>query len=60
MIKQLFELQYLRIQGSLEIKEIIMKFENNDLRLEALLNLKTLILYDFTKVKSICTNDSLK
>ena len=60
MIKQLFELQYLRIEGSLEIEEIITEFENNDLEPEALPNLKMLVLYDLPRVKSICTNDSLK
>ncbi|KAK7819856.1 probable disease resistance protein At4g27220 [Quercus suber] len=60
MIKELCRLQHLIIEGSLEIKEIITKFENNEFEPKVLPKLKTLELYDLPKVESICTDDSLE
>ena len=60
VIKELCRLQHLRNEVSLEIKEIITKFENNEFDPKVLPKLKTLELYDLPKVESICTDDSLE
>ncbi|XP_075675291.1 disease resistance protein At4g27190-like [Castanea sativa] len=60
MIEQLFELEHLNVEECHEIEEIITKSENRGLEPEVLPKLKTLVLSDLPKVKSICTEDSLK
>ena len=60
MIEQLVELEYFSVEECHEIEEIITKSENRGLEPEVLPKLKTLVLSDLPKVKSICTEDSLK
>ncbi|KAL0013048.1 hypothetical protein SO802_000117 [Lithocarpus litseifolius] len=60
MIEQLFELEHLSVEECHEIEEIITKSENRGLEPEVLPKLKTLVLSDLPKVKSICTEASLK
>ena len=55
MIEQLFELEHFSVEECHEIEEIITKFENRGLETEVLPKLKTLVLSDLPKVKSICT-----
>jgi disease resistance protein RPS2 len=60
MIAQLSELQNLKVEQCYEIEEIIMESKNSALELDALPNMKTLVLLDLPKVRSIWTNDSIK
>jgi disease resistance protein RPS2 len=60
MIAQLSGLQNLKVEECSEIEEIIMESENSDLELDALQNLKTLVLLDLPKVRSIWIRDSIK
>ena len=55
MIEQLFELEHFSVEECHEIEEIITKFENCGLEPKVLPKLKTLVLSDLPKVKSICT-----
>ncbi|KAF7851179.1 hypothetical protein BT93_L4364 [Corymbia citriodora subsp. variegata] len=59
MIQLLSKLRYLRVEECHEITEIIMKAENNNLDPSALPGLKTLILIDLPKLRSIWIDNSL-
>ena len=60
MIQQLFELQDLKVEGCDQIEEIIMESENIGLESCSLPRLKTLVLLDLPKLRSIWVSDSLK
>jgi len=60
MIAQLSGLQNLKVEQCSKIEEIIMESENSSLEPDALPNLKTLVLLDLPKVRSIWINDSIK
>jgi disease resistance protein RPS2 len=60
MIEQLSVLQNLKVEKCSEIEEIIMESENNDLTSDVLPNLKTLVLLELRKVRSIWISDSIK
>jgi disease resistance protein RPS2 len=60
MIAQLSKLQNLKVEECSEIEEVIMESENRGLKPDVLPSLKTLVLLDLPKVKSICINDSIK
>lgn len=60
MIQQLFELQHLRVEECDQIEEIIMESENIGLESCSLPRLKTLVLLDLPKFKSIWVSDSLE
>ncbi|KAB8340726.1 hypothetical protein FH972_022289 [Carpinus fangiana] len=60
MIAQLSELQNLKVEECPEIEEIIMESENRGLEPDVLPSLKTLVLLDLPKVRSIWINDSIK
>jgi disease resistance protein RPS2 len=60
MIAQLSGLQNLKVEECFEIEEIIMESENSGLEPDVLPNLKTLVLLDLPKVRSIWISDSIK
>ena len=60
MIKQLSRLEHLKVEDCPEIEEIIAESENNDLKPDALPELKMLELFDLPRVKSIWTSYSLE
>jgi len=60
MIALLSELQNLKVEECSEIEEIIMESENNGLEPDVLPSLKTLVLLNLPKVRSIWINDSIK
>jgi len=60
MIAQLSGLQNLKVEVCPEIEEIIMESENYGLEPDVLPNLKTLVLLDLPKVRSIWISDSIK
>jgi len=60
MIAQLSRLQNLKVEECSEIEEIIMESENSGLEPDVLPNLKTLVLLDLPKVRSIWISDSIK
>ena len=60
MIQKLLELQHLRIEECHQIEQIIMESENIRLESSSLPRLKTLVLLDLPKLRSIWVNDSLK
>ena len=60
VIQQLLELQHLRIEECHQIEEIIMQSENIELESSSLPRLKTLVLLDLPRLRSIWVNDSLK
>jgi disease resistance protein RPS2 len=60
MIAQLSGLQNLKVEECSEIEEIIMESENRGLEPDVLPNLKTLVLLDLPKVRSIWISDSIK
>jgi disease resistance protein RPS2 len=60
MIAQLSKLQNLKVEECSEIEEVIMESENRGLKPDMLPSLKTLVLLDLPKVRSICINDSIK
>ena len=60
MIQQLPKLQHLGIEECHQIEEIIMESENIGLESSSLPRLKTLVLLDLPKLRSIWVNDSLK
>ena len=60
MIKQLSQLQHLKVEDCPEIEKIIAESENNGLKPDALPRLKMLELSNLPRVKSIWTSDSLK
>ena len=60
MIAQLSKLQNLKVEECSEIEEVIMESENQGLELDVLPSLKTLVLLDLPKVRSIYINDSIK
>jgi disease resistance protein RPS2 len=60
MMAQLSKLQNLKIEECSKIEKIIMVFENKGLEPDLLLSLKTPVLLDLPKVKTICINDSIK
>jgi disease resistance protein RPS2 len=60
MIAQLSGLQNLKVEECSEIEEIIMESENSGLEPDVLPNLKTLVLLNLRKVRSIWINDSIK
>ncbi|KAL6328792.1 hypothetical protein AAG906_003809 [Vitis piasezkii] len=60
MIQQLPELQHLRVEECNRIEEIIMESENLELEVNALPRLKTLVLIDLPKLRSIWVDDSLE
>jgi disease resistance protein RPS2 len=60
MIAQLSELQNLKVEECHKIEEIIMESENRGLEPDVLPSLKTLVLLDLPKVRSIWINDSIK
>jgi hypothetical protein len=60
MIAQLSKLQNLKVEECFEIKQAIMEFENQGLETDVLPSLKTLVVLDLLKVRSICINDSIR
>ncbi|XP_034701677.1 uncharacterized protein LOC117926621 [Vitis riparia] len=60
MIQQLSKLQHLRVEECHQIEEIIMDSENQVLEVNALPRLKTIILIDLPKLRSIWVDDSLE
>ncbi|XP_031391574.1 probable disease resistance protein At1g61300 isoform X2 [Punica granatum] len=60
VIQQLSELQHLRVEECHEIREIIMRVENSILEPGSLPKLKTLILIDLPKLRSIWVDNSLE
>jgi disease resistance protein RPS2 len=60
IIEQLSKLQNLKVEECSEIEEIIMESRNSDLKPDTLQNLKTLVLLDLQKVRSIWISDSIK
>ena len=60
MIQQLPSLQHLRVEECYQIEEIIMVSENHGLNVDALPRLKTLVLIDLPKLRSIWVDDSLE
>ncbi|RVW64208.1 Disease resistance protein RPS2 [Vitis vinifera] len=60
MIQQLPELQHLRVEECNRIEEIIMESENLELEVNALPRLKTLVLIDLPRLRSIWIDDSLE
>ena len=60
MIKQLPELQHLRVEECHQIEEIIMESENNGLESHSLSRLKKLVLIELPKLRSIWVDDSLE
>ena len=60
MIQQLSKLQHLRVEECHQIEDIIMDSENQVLEVSALPRLKTLVLIDLPKLRSIWVDDSLE
>ena len=60
MIQQLIQLTHLRVEECHQIKEIIMKSENTQLKNQALPKLKTLELIHLPRLTSIWAKDSLE
>ncbi|RVW73897.1 Disease resistance protein RPS2 [Vitis vinifera] len=60
LIQQLLQLKHLRVEECHQIEEIIMESENTQLEDQALPKLKTLILVDLPRLRSIWANDSLQ